>query len=179
MFTYKTGFWLRVAASNPSPPSQEEGIIAPFNFPRSRSPLRTAEVRTARLGSRWPRMNGSGRGLLRRSATARDVLLSDLGLRLRDHFWTVLKSPPLPKPGASSPGREGTAHHPRGLHPAPPRLRFPSPPPARLGFRRAGPGASGCSEGTRPFGTSPAPPGAQPDFLQRRAPRTHDQSPGL
>ncbi|KAL6069640.1 hypothetical protein STEG23_018728 [Scotinomys teguina] len=47
-------------------------------------------------------------------------------------------------------------------------MRFPFS--ALLGFRRVGPGASGCYEGALPCGTSPAPPSKQPDFLQRRAP---------
>lgn len=42
--------------------------------------------------------------------------------------WTDPKSQQLLKPGASSPGRAGAAHQPRGLRPAPPRVRFPSPP---------------------------------------------------
>lgn len=160
----------------PPPPGGNHRALQLPTFPLSLGPAGTAVVRTARLGSRWPRMNGPRRRLLRGSAIARDFLLSDRGLRLRDHFWTVPKSRQLPKPEASSLGRADTAHQPRGLRPAPPRLRFPSP--SRLGFRRAGPGASGCNEGTRPCGTSPAPPGAQPDFLQRRAPGTPDQSPG-
>lgn len=119
----------------------------------------------ALLGSCWPGMRRPRRLLLEGSATAQAFLRPDRGPSLRDHCWT-------PSPGGS-----------QSLGPPPPtgmprptaRVRFPSP--TRRGFRRAGPRVSGCEEGARPCGTSPAPPRVQPDFLRRRAPGTSSLSP--
>lgn len=151
------------------------GTAAPFNFPHSRS-FRRAGAAVVRSSARLL-LAGDERTLEATAAGKRDRAgLSAVRPRFKPAgSFLDPKSRQLPKLGGPR-FQQGTPR-PRAARPPPrpaTRVRFPSP--ACRGFRRAGPGASGCEERARPCGTSPAPPRAQPDFLRRRVSGTPSPS---